>query len=854
MNSPSSPFDSSSGNSRLNASTLSKFLEELPFQPDAFQVDALRAVEAGRSVVVTAPTGAGKTLVADGSIALTVARSLRAFYTTPIKALSNQKYNDLCQDHGIDNVGLLTGDNVINSDAPIIVMTTEVLRNMIYEASGALDELGLVVLDEVHYLADRHRGSVWEEVIIHLPQRIILVALSATVANPEEFTEWVSERRGHCELVIETERPVPLTSMYMWRDRHREQQLAMAPVLGGNGKPNGAIRKMLKASRGRQRRFSAPRRVAVVKDLQTEGLLPCIYFVFSRKGCDQTAHEISQANLSLTTSDERQEIRAIAESHVSHLTSDDLAVLGYERWVGILESGAGAHHAGLVPAFKEAVEELFLKGLVTVVAATETLALGINMPARTVVLDSLSKFDGEGHELLKPSDYTQLTGRAGRRGIDSEGTAVVLYSPYVPFDQVTAIAAKGANPLRSSFSPTYNMAVNLIARYDRTTAHQLLDASFANFSSSQRTEQLQANLDDRRDDLGTFREAAFCDRGDIWKVAASSGTHQTRKADTNLLQPGTVLAFEDSVLVLLSRSWGGGDPKLSLTNIGGKRVTIRSRDLPKATQIIGSIALPTPNRSQNPSYRGEVGAMLDSFVPSTDAMGLFPARDTDGVLACDDYETHLGWVDRARRAERDIRRLERRIERASTNDVSAEFDKLMKVLDRTGYTSQWALTSRGTSLRRLYNELDLLLAESLRTGIFDGLAAPEFAALASIFTYQARGGDISEAPQAAFARSRMDAVSDLARSIADLERGAGLVETRFPDVGLIDSIQAWASGLELTDIFDPDDLRAGDFVRSARQLLDLLRQIRDGFPQFEDVAGDAIDEIDRGIVAAGALR
>ncbi len=835
-------------------SALTSFLGDLPFRPDVFQVDALQIVAGNRSVVVTAPTGSGKTLVADGSIALTIARGLRAFYTTPIKALSNQKYNDLVEVHGADMVGLLTGDNVINGDAQIIVMTTEVLRNMIYEASPALDALGLVVLDEVHYLADRHRGSVWEEVIIHLPQRILLVCLSATVANPEEFTDWVRQRRGECALVVETERPVPLTSMYMWRDRHREQQLAMAPVFGKNSKPNGAIRKMLTSSKGRHKRFSTPRRVAVVKELDAAGLLPCIYFVFSRKGCDQTAQEVANADLGFTTAEERKEIRSIAERHTSHLSVEDLTVLGYERWLSILEAGAGSHHAGLIPAFKETVEELFLRGLVRVVAATETLALGINMPARSVILDSLSKFDGEGHELLKPSDYTQLTGRAGRRGIDTEGTAVVLFSQYVPFDQVTSIAAKGANPLRSSFSPTYNMAANLIATYDRDTAHELLDASFANFSMGQRTEQLRVNLEDRRGDLETFRSASKCELGDIDDIADPGRVRADRPAETQLLQPGAVLDIGDEKLVLLGRSWGGGQPKLSLTNVSGKKWIIRTRDLPKSVTVLGQLSLPTPVRAQSPEYRREVGTMIETFVPTDNASLLFPLQQAEGVLACPDLETHLKWAERAHRAARDIRRLERRISRSQSNEVGVEFDNLMKVLTSTGYVDNWSLTPRGDSLRRLYNELDLLLAESLRSGAFDELAPAEFAALASIFTFQARGGMVSEMPQAGFARPPIAKVSELSEMIAEAERNAGVVETRYPDVGLVDSIHAWASGLDLADIFDADDLRAGDFVRSARQLLDLLRQIRDAFPAFEPVAAQAIAAIDRGIVEAGVIR
>jgi ATP-dependent RNA helicase HelY len=835
-------------------SPLWQFLEGLPFRPDSFQTEALSAVEKGVSVVVTAPTGAGKTLVADGSIAMAVANGERAFYTTPIKALSNQKFNDLMDVHGEESVGLLTGDNVINGDAPIIVMTTEVLRNMIYEGSTALDDLGLVVLDEVHYLADRHRGSVWEEVIIHLPKRIILVCLSATIANPQEFTDWVRERRGNCDLIVEEQRPVPLTSMFMWRDRHDDHQVSMVPIFGKDRRPNGAVRKMLTSSKGRHRRFATPRRVAVIKELQASNLLPCIYFLFSRKGCDQTAQELADAGLDLTMSADRREIKAIAERHVAHLSPDDLTVLGYERWLSVLEQGAAAHHAGLVPAFKETVEELFLRGLVKVVAATETLALGINMPARTVVLDSLSKFNGESHELLEPSDYTQLTGRAGRRGIDTEGTAVVLFSPYVPFDQVAGIAAKGSNPLRSSFSPNYNMAVNLIARYKRDTAHELLDASFANFSTDQRIGQLRENLEDRKGDVRTFREAATCDMGDIWAIEDPGAMQSSRRADTSLLQPGAVLELADETLVLIGRSWGGDQPKLSFTDASGSRRMIRTRDLPTNCCVLGEVTLPSPARPSSLNYRREVGTMLETFVAVDDPVALFRTDGSEGVLACPDLDTHLKWVERAKRVERDIRRLERRLERSAINDVGIEFDRLMKVLDVTRYTSDWSLTDRGESLRRLYNELDLLLAESLRTGVFSDLSAAEFAALASIFTYEARGGQISEMPRAGFAEELISAVSELATSIADYERKAGVVESRFPDVGLVDSIYAWASGLELAEIFDTDDLRAGDFVRSARQLLDLLRQIRDGFPVYSSVAGEAIRLLDRGIVETSSIR
>ncbi len=470
--------------------TVKSFLESLPFVADPFQVEALRVVSSGASVVVTAPTGAGKTLVAQGAVHLALGAGKRAFYTAPIKALSNQKFGEFRELHGADEVGLLTGDNVINGDAPIVVMTTEVLRNMIYAESPALDDLGLVVLDEVHYLQDRYRGSVWEEVIIHLDRSVPIVALSATIANPEEFTGWVGARRGDTELIVEHHRPVPLESLYLVRDRHHRSS-TLAPIFTEKGKPNQEMTRLLRKGRGRYRRFATPRRTEVVEELLAEGLLPAIYFIFSRAGCDQAAETLAAANLHLTASDERTAIRNVVEERTAHIPSNDLGVLGYDSWREQLERGVAAHHAGMVPAFKETVEEVFAAGLVKVVFATDTLALGINMPARAVVLESLSRFTGEGHELLKAGDYTQLTGRAGRRGIDVRGSAVVLHSPYVPFERVADIAGAGSHPLQSSFQPTYNMAVNLVANYDRETALALLQASFASYRQQEHRRELE---------------------------------------------------------------------------------------------------------------------------------------------------------------------------------------------------------------------------------------------------------------------------------------------------------------------------------------------------------------------------
>ena len=499
-------------------SSLEPFWDRLAFEPDQFQIEAAQATADGQTVVVTAPTGAGKTLVAEAAVFLALKAGKRAFYTTPIKALSNQKFADLGEELGFDKVGLLTGDNVVNGDASVVVMTTEVLRNMIYAESSQLDDVAIVVLDEVHYLQDRSRGAVWEEVIIHCPPHVQLVCLSATISNNQQFSDWISERRGSTQLVDTRDRPVPLESMYMLKDKVAAHETLTLPTFtsrDGRKRPNPKVEHMLGLERGRRRRYKTPSRIDVVEALERSQMLPAIYFIFSRAGCDAAAHRLVDMGVRLTDPDQREVIREVAETRTAHLADTDLDVLGYDTWISALEAGVAAHHAGLVPAFKETVEELFELGLLKVVFATETLALGINMPARSVVLENLSKFNGDSHELLRPGDYTQLTGRAGRRGIDVEGYGVVLHSPFVRFSQVTEIASVGSHELRSSFKPTYNMTANLVANYTRSMAEQLLQASFAAYQRQDDADVAREVIQSLEDQLRHELELAQCDRGDI---------------------------------------------------------------------------------------------------------------------------------------------------------------------------------------------------------------------------------------------------------------------------------------------------------------------------------------------------
>jgi len=827
------------------------------FTPDPFQIEAITHIDSGKSVVVVAPTGAGKTYVAEQAVARAVEGGKRAFYTAPIKALSNQKYSDFCTTYGEDRVGLLTGDNVINADAPVVVMTTEVLRNMIYAESRALTNLATVILDEVHYLQNRYRGSVWEEVIIHLPQNIALVCLSATIANPEEFTAWVRSRRsGDTELVVETHRPVPLESMYLIKDRHREGAMELLPVFRGR-RPNPEVSRLLQKGRGRRRRFVSPRRLDVAEELAAEGLLPAIYFIFSRAGCDQAAERVAAAGLRLTVPAERAEIRRRVDELTDHLPARDLTALGFDSWLDRLEKGVAAHHAGMIPAFKETVEDLFAAGLIKLVFATETLSLGINMPARTVVLESLSKFNGESHEIIQPGDYTQLTGRAGRRGIDTRGTAVVLHQFAIPFDRVAAIAAEGSHPLISSFQPTYNMVANLIANYSKESAEQLLNASFAQFRSEQRRSELVGSYEERREEIEHFRAKAECSRGNIWSFVEESGESAFERFDAmrdfaQQFQEGDVLRLSGSDKhrgVLLARSYGV-NPRMVLIDVDGNALRIGADDLDQSVAIVGRLVLPEPIRTRDGGYRKSVARILRDWAPDPDfEVVAHRAVDAGGVESCPEFAEHMKAIRRLRRAEKEVRRLRRRLRRADEGLVRV-FRSIVGLLSDWGYVENWRLSPKGQRLRFVYNELDLLLTESLERGLLDEMNGPELAALVSLFTYEARRSDTAESAPPHQIAERIEKIVALAEELNEVESRADLPITRIPDAGFAANAYAWAAGHDLEDLF-VDDLAAGDFVRNCRQIIDVTRQLRDGFPRLRGAATDAIERVDRGVVAAG---
>jgi superfamily II RNA helicase len=468
-----------------------------PYELDEFQKKAIKALDEKNSVLITAPTSSGKTVVAEYAIGQALEKSMRLYYTTPIKALSNQKFRDFSNQYGDKNVGLVTGDHSIRSDSKILVMTTEVLRNMLYTAQGVPDDLYCVVLDEIHFLEDPYRGAVWEEIILTLPKTVLLVALSATVSNADELKDWIYSVRGNIHQISRDTRPVPLKGHFLASEKNRDYQLTRIPILK-NGKPNPKGEIFKNSYRGKERRFSkrwsTPRRSEIVAELKKFEMLPAIYFIFSRKGCDEARDASVRYAGSLNNKAEGYKARTYAEKKFEVLTFEEKKILRVDSVLEGLEKGFASHHAGLLPLFKQTIEELFSLGLLKLVFATETLAVGVNLPARSVVIEKLTKFNGETHDLLKPSQFTQLTGRAGRRGIDDDGHSFTCWSPFVPFDEVADLLMSKEFALTSAFVPTYNMLANLLSTRTEIEAAELLANSFAQFQWVRNNRNINSGL------------------------------------------------------------------------------------------------------------------------------------------------------------------------------------------------------------------------------------------------------------------------------------------------------------------------------------------------------------------------
>ena len=861
-----------------------ELLGRYPFELDRFQLDALDALDEGSHVVVAAPTGSGKTVVAEYGVEAALRSGRRAFYTAPIKALSNQKYRDLVDVHGDDRVGLLTGDNSINGDAPIVVMTTEVLRNMIYGGRDLAD-LALVVLDEVHFLQDAYRGPVWEEVIIHLPQHVQLVCLSATVSNARELAEWIETVRGPTASVLEDRRPVRLDQWYFVADRTNDR-LQMLPTIV-DGRPNPEALRLdtsaVRTSQGRRhdrglrgsgrRQLATPGRIEVVDELAARELLPAIYFIFSRAQCDEAARHCVAAGLRLIEDHERARVREIADRRLEGLSGADLDILGYEQFMLQLDSGVAAHHAGMVPPFKEVVEQAFQEGLVKVVFATETLAVGVNMPARTVVIEKLTKFTGDHHETLSPGQFTQLTGRAGRRGIDELGNAIVLWSPFVRFDQVAELALSRSFHLRSAFRPTYNMAANLVQTYEAERARQLLTLSFAQFQADRDVVRIERRLQRQRERLVGLRAEAESPFGDLdeYRREAEAGRGAAVRDDPvslamMSLRPGDVIhaskGKHHGPVAVVATAHRKGGMKVTAITPAGNQLGLVAEDFPAPPRAIGAVVLPgtySPNRRD---YRVEVGKRVRAAKlrpQHRDAEGRpRPGTGLHPVEADPDLHARLRAAGQADRVEREIRDLEHRIDHRNAT-LAREFDAVLDVLTERGYVdvAAWRLTDRGEMLARVFHECDLLVTEVVRLGLLDGVDAATLAALVSTFVYEHRSPDEPPAPwfPTDDARRRWESIERVSRELEYLEHQHGLAPHRPPDPTFVAIAYAWVSGEGFAELVAEEELTGGDFVRTVKQLVDLLGQIAQVAPdgRTRAAAREAADRAFRGVISDASV-
>ncbi|PWH05690.1 RNA helicase [Brachybacterium endophyticum] len=980
MPSPSEAYADFRAEQRRQGTPFAQFRERFDFALDPFQVDGCEALQDGQSALVAAPTGAGKTIVGEFAVHLALAQGRKVFYTAPIKALSNQKHDELREWLGHERVGLLTGDVSIRPEADVVVMTTEVLRNMLYASSPLLDGLGFVVMDEVHYLADRMRGPVWEEVIIHLDPAVQLVALSATVSNAEEFGTWLQEVRGSTRTIVSETRPIPLFQhvlvgeemLDLFVDEDGEPALspgtraASRPVVnpdleqvgslsvpvdghrgsrgsprhgggrgdrgghGGRG-PGGGGRGSAKGRHGhggrgprggtggRDRRGTAghhrlrghggdrggrpqgprpPQQADVVRILEQEALLPAIFFIFSRAGCDASVRRLDRSHLRLTTDEERTRIRALLDERLSVIGVEDEQILDLAHFRRAAENGYAAHHAGMLPLLKACVEDLFEAALIKVVFATETLALGINMPARSVVLDKLTKFNGVEHADLTPGEYTQLTGRAGRRGIDIEGHAIVVASAGFDAHAVAALASRRTFPLRSAFHPTANMAVNLLARFDLERARETLEMSFAQFQSDRSVVGLARRAHELEETAASYREAAVCERGDLREYAdirarmtarekelsqaRSAAARDSTRSTLRSLRRGEILALPGgrrqgyAVVLDVDREVLGG-PQVQVLTTEGRTRSLRPGDVPSAPAVIGTLRLPRPERMGSSKVRKDTASALRERLsghhddpraevrrrsgrpPSTAAEDpeLIELRErlrAHPCHGCEDLEAHERWLRRLARTEKDLAGVQRRIE-GRTSSLARQFDRLTGLLTELGHLERSRAgdlepTERGLHLRRLFSDRDLLVAECLEQEAWAQLDAPELAAMVSACSYEARR-DSPQAPELP-PGTRFDAALATTERIASSLRAAesrhGVDPTAAPDPAISAIVHRWASGHHLAAALGEADLTPGDFVRHCRQVVDQLEQLSE-LPHVSLTARDAIVGVRRGLVA-----
>ena len=756
-------------------------MSEFPFELDDFQKEACEIIDNGESVVVCAPTGAGKTVIAQHAINNALKQGCRIFYTTPLKALSNQKFYDFCEQYGADKVGLLTGDTSINRGAQIVIMTTEVFRNMLYGTNfGAvadnLKDVRYVVLDEVHYMNDEQRGTVWEESIIYCPTNIQIIALSATVANCDELTNWINTVHSKTKLVNTDFRPVPLRFFYF----DSSQPYKLLPLLTPDGKLNNKIKpEKPQWARGKDKRKKTYVK-QIIQNLADNDMLPAIYFTFSRKKCDEQMEKCS--GLGLNTRKEQEKIKAFIEEFIAenpHLYGN--------KHIEYLIQGVASHHAGLLPAWKNLVEKLFQKGLIKVVFATETLAAGINMPARSTVISSTSKRTDSGHRMLTANEFLQMSGRAGRRGMDEVGYVTVVGTPFQTPEEVAELVLSDSNPLESKFSPSYSMVLNLLQRFNLEESKELILKSFGYYSSDYRLKPILFQLEQYDKEI---EERSFiC---------------------PNKLSDDKMLEYDKLRFLYVQN-------RQTYKKIVKQE---KSKHRPLSPEVVEF-----GKRNKEELHK------LQQF-----------ACDT-----CKLYKKHSKNLEVLKRIDSKKKKLLKEIEKQK--DIYwNKFIAHRAVLKEYGYIQNDYPTEKGKTTSQIRSENELYLAEIIFSGVLENLTPSQLAGVICALTTEELRIEIPYIPFSEPVRKTLNQIRNIKRKLEKVQSKYDIEAPLYINPYFSSLIELWVEGAEWETVSEQIEIGEGDIVRAFKRVVDVLRQLTtiDNIPEtLVFTAREAIEKIQR---------
>ena len=757
------------------------FQATLPWPLDPFQVEAIEKLEAHQGVLVSAPTSSGKTVIADYAVFRGLETNARTIYTTPLKALSNQKYRDYQRLHGEGYVGLVTGENTLNPGAPVVVMTTEILRNLIYEDPQRLEQVRYVILDEVHYIDDFPRGAVWEEIIIQAPPHIKFIGLSATISNFQEVADWMSLQRGDIATVSVTKRPVELR---IWLAMRNE----FYPLLDQQGGIPRETRQRAQAETATDYRLSQLRRppendlLPVVERLRSREFLPAIYFIFSRRGCREALARCAVHGFDLTTDAEKAQIDAAVRARLEQIEDADEAALYRNLLDGdTLRRGLAMHHAGLLPYLKELVEALFQRGLIKVVFATETLSLGIHMPARACVVSSFTKFDGRDFAPLTSGELTQLMGRAGRRGIDPIGHGVILKEPDIDIGTVYEAATGEEMTVESKFAPTYNMALNLLRYHPPEDVDLLMERSFGQYQKVVARRGLDDRLANLRQRLADVVASRFRADGE------PCCTESTFSAFTQAEEE--IASLRVRMRRLRREHWHRGRRRRggSTREAGGRTLTQLKEELQTWQHKLNELPCrKCPFVAEHRAHQAEVKELQT----------------------------------RIRASEQDAER--------SQGEYRRRMHALRGVLGELGFLEGAVPTEKGLLASRIYGENSLIITQAIADGWLEELTPAELAASLVMVTAEDRNRDRPR-PRRRLPTSGVALAQKRLRIIyyrfSAREKERGEENLRPLSTDYVNFTYDWCSGLPLTELQAPVDVELGDAVKALKGLYSALRQV-----------------------------